>query len=273
MQVRNPMEQLDVFWRNYTEFENDVASNISGNKDTVRATLADLQSKNHEARTEWRARTSRRQGITLHTVATHPRARAKEMSQAQSWRRFIAWERGNAHNLSPNEVHTRVVHAFESALTPLYRYAGFWIEYIDYLYEFLCTRNAREGLNGSGGGASTGNKNDGKDMSNNNGNDNGASNNKSLKKLGSGAIESVLERAVRALPDNVTMHAYANSVYVRVGKGEKGVSVLEKLSSKYGFNLVYVHLMPATWKHEGREAARKTFSRARKGARGAHPLL
>lgn len=265
------MDQLDVFWRRYTDFEND-PSNNSGNKESVRALITELQAKYHEARTECRVRTNRRQGITLHTVATPPRARTKEITQSQSWRRFIAWERNNPHNLGMQEVHARVVHAYESALGPLYRYASFWIEYLDYLYDYLCTRVAREGLNnggigviGAGGGKSVVKESSGKAG----GNDSSAA----LKKAGSGMLELALERSLRALPDNVTLYAYANSLYVRIGKGEKGVIALETLAQKFGFPLAYVHLMRATWKHGGRDAARKTFSRARKDERAAHPLL
>lgn len=273
-----------MFWRNYIEFEKEMG-NVSGNKDAMRATVSELQGKNHEARTEWRARSNRRQGITLHALAVPPRTRSKEISQAQSWRRFIAWERSNPHNLGANEVHSRIVHAYECALAPLYRYAAFWIEYADYLHGHLSAKNVRDGSNsgaagvgtgngaGAGAGAGGNNKPGGKDTGGKNGANDGANSKAGLRKGGSEALEAALERAVRALPSNVIVHTYANSLYVRIGKGERGVSILETLASKHGTPLAYVHLMRATWKHDGRDAARKTFSRARKDTRAAHPLL
>lgn len=261
------MEQVDAFWRSYTEFENDKANN-NGNKDSARAILSELQGKNHEVRMEYRARINRRQGLTVHTMPVPPRARSKEISQAQSWRRFVSWERSNPHNLSSPELHSRITHAFETALVPLYRYSEFWVEYICYLFE-LVKKVPKDGATNS---KDTNNKNVSSAKNLTGSTDSGGASS-CAGKLISSTLEGVLERALRALPDNVAAHVYANSVYVRIGSGEKGVAALETLVQKHASPLAYIHLMRASWKHDGRDAARKTFARGRKDSRAAHPMM
>lgn len=258
-----------MFWRRYTEFENDAASS-TGNKDAARIVISELQGKNHDARTEFRARTNRRQGITLHTLPVPPRSRSKEMSQAQSWRRLIAWEKGNPGGVGTVDLHSRVVYAYELALVPLYRYAEFWIEYIGYLQDHLNALKLRKSFEEAG--PNTNSKNSAKDSSgkNNTPTDTTDGNPGKIDEL---ALESVLERSLRALPDCVALHVLANYVFVRIGKGEKGVSALETLVQKHASPIAYIHLMRATWKQVGRDAARKTFARGRKDARAAHPLM
>lgn len=255
-----PIEHADVFWRNYTEFEND-KSNNNGSKESARAILSELQGRNHEVRMEFRARFNRRQGLTIHSMPVPPRARSKEISQAQSWRRYIAWERTNPHTLSATELHTRIVHAFESALVPLYRYSEFWVEYIAYLFELFKTTYSKNGTSSKDAmGKHTSSNAD-------------FSNTLPTGKSNTDALENAIERALRALPESVPAHVYANSVYVRLGKGSKGVSALEMLVQKHASPLAYIHLMRANWKNDGRDVARKTFARGRKDARAAHPMM
>lgn len=264
------MDQLDVFWRNYTEFENNIASS-TGNKDAARAILSEVQGKHHEARTEYRARAVRRQGTTIHALPVPPRSRSKEMSQAQGWRRFIAWEKSNPGGVSAADLHSRIIYAYETALVPLYRYAEFWMEYVGYLHEHLNLLLERETADGVHGSANS--KNSAKDATGRNVATPDAANNNSVTKAETEALESVLKRAVRALPDCVAMHVYVNYIYMRLGKGDRGVAVLETLVQKHPSPLAYIHLMRATWKHDGRDAARKTFARGRKDKSAAHPLI
>lgn len=254
-----PIEHVDVLWRNYTEFENDKANN-NGNKEAARAILSELQGKNHEVRMEYRARNNRRQALTMHSMPVPPRARSKEISQAQSWRRYISWERSNPHNLLTTELHSRIVHGFESALVPLYRYSEFWVEYIDYLFELVktTTKNGTGFKDTMGKHVALGTD---------------SSNVSPLGKSHSIALENAMERALRALPESVPAHVYVNSVYVRLGKGSKGVAALETLVQKHATPLAYIHLMRASWKNDGRDVARKAFARARKDSRAAHPMI
>lgn len=253
-----PIEHADVLWRNYTEFENDKSNNSS--KEAARAILSELQGKNHEVRMEYRARNNRRQVLTMHSMPVPPRARSKEISQAQSWRRYISWERSNPHNLSTTDLNTRIVHAFESALVPLYRYSEFWVEYIGYIFEHvkMSTKNGTSSKDMMGKHVASGTD---------------SSNVSPSGKTNSIALENAMERALRALPESVPAHVYANSIFVRLGKGSKGVTALETLVQKHATPLAYIHLMRASWKNDGRDVARKTFARARKDSRAAHPMI
>lgn len=244
------MHNLDVFWRDYTTFEQ--TSNT--NKEIGRTHLAENQPKNIDARAEYRARKTRREGLTLTALPVPPRGRAKESSQAQQWRRFIMHERSNPSSLAENDLHERVVHAFESALAPMHRYPDFWIEYMSYVhgtFSLEMERNAAKGYD--------------KD-SHSNGNAN-------FTKRMADALKPILERALKALPHSVALHAQANWLYTRIGEPAKGVAALDALCKTHPSPLAYVHLMKAIRKHDGRDAARKVFGRARKDPKGTHPSV
>jgi len=83
----------------------------------------------------------------------------------------------------------------------------------------------------------------------------------------------LLCRATKALPDNVALHTHVYWLYTRIGAAQKGVSALDALCRQHPSPLAYVHLMRATRKTDGRDAARKVFGRARKDAKGADPVV
>lgn len=246
------MQNLDTFWRDYNTFEQ--TNNAS--KELARSHIAEYQPKNIEARAEFRARRTRREGLTLTTLPVPPRGRAKESSQAQQWRRFIAFDRSNPSALPQSELNGRIVHAFESALAPLYRYPDIWIEYLSYIHE---THAAALQLMSSKG-------NDKESCS-------AANSESSPAKRIAASLESLLTRAIKALPSNVAVHNHVSWLYPRIGKASKAVGVLDGLCRNHPSPLAYVHLMKATRKHDGRDAARKAFGRARKDPNGAHPCV
>lgn len=245
------MQNLDSFWREYGTFEQ--TSNT--NKELARGLIAESQPKNIDARAEFRARRSRREGLTLTALPVPPRGRAKESSQAQQWRRFIAHERTNPFSLNEAELKGRIIHAFESALGPMYRYPDFWIEYLSYVYGSYVKDGqsvpSKSGSKEAGGGA--------KDDS-------------PVKKAGV-ALEPLLERAINSLPGCVALHTHVNWLYVRLGSASKGVAALDNLSKRYPSPLSYIHLMRATRKADGRDSARKVFGRARKDPKGNDPAV
>lgn len=245
------MLHLDSFWREYSTFEH--TSNT--NKELGRGLIAESQPKNIDARAEFRARRSRREGLTLSALPVPPRGRAKESSQAQQWRRFIAHERTNPCNLVESELNGRIVHAFESALCPMYRYPDFWIEYLSYVYGSYLK-------DGQSAPTKAGNKDNGN-----------ASKEESRMEKAATALEPILERAVQALPECVAIHTHVNWVYARLGRASKGVAALETLCKRYPSPLAYIHLMRAARKADGRGTARKVFGRARKDPKGDDPSV
>lgn len=250
LQIRNPMQNLDTFWREYTAFEQN-----NTNKELVRGLIAENQSKNIDARTEFRARRSRREGLTLTALPVPPRGRQKESSQAQQWRRFIAHERSNPFTLSVPELQGRVIHAYECALAPLYRYPDIWIEYLSYVFH----TSVKDSQAAS---AKTGNK----DATPN------AKEDSSLKKTVA-ALEPLLERAIKALPESVGLHVHINWLYTRIAAPAKGVAALDALARAHPSPLAYIQLMRATRKADGRDLARKVFTRARKDPKGSDPTV
>ncbi|CAN8067334.1 unnamed protein product [Agarophyton chilense] len=249
--VRTPMHNLDAFWRDYTTFEQ--TSNT--NKEIGRTHLAENQPKNIDARAEFRARKTRREGLTLSTLPVPPRGRAKESSQAQQWRRFILHERSNPSSLADSDLHERVIHAYESALAPMHRYPDFWIEYLSYVHSTFSVE-LKQTL--------------GKGHENKDSNSNANSN---LAKNMAESLEPILERAIMAVPHSVALHAHTSWLYTRIAEPGKGVAALDALCKSHPSPLTYVHLMRATRKHDGRDAARKVFGRARKDPKGTHPSV
>eukprot|EP00177_Eucheuma_denticulatum_P004905 GFKZ01008917.1.p1 GENE.GFKZ01008917.1~~GFKZ01008917.1.p1 ORF type:complete len:532 (-),score=68.30 GFKZ01008917.1:399-1994(-) len=245
------MQQVDNLWREYTEFE----QKSNNNKDFARGVVSENQPKNIDARTEFRARRSRREGLTLHALPVPPRGRAKETSQAQQWRRFITQERGNPHGLAAPELHGRVVHAYECALVPLYRYPDVWIEYLSYVYKALVNNPLLTAQRVGGKEGATNAKVD------------------SPGHKAAVALEPLLERAIKALPDNIALHIHVNWVYVRIGMSAKGVAALDALVKRHPSPLAYIHFMRAVRKADGRDPARKVFSRARKDPKGNDPAV
>lgn len=245
------MQNLDSFWREYSTFEQ--TSNT--NKELARGLIAECQPKNIDARAEFRARRSRREGLTLSALPVPPRGRAKESSQAQQWRRFIAHERTNPFSLNEAELNGRVIHAFESALGPMYRYPDFWIEALSYVYGSYVK-------DGQPAPAKSGNKDAG-----------GGSKEDTAVKKAAAALEPLLERAIKALPDCVALHTHVTWLHVRLGSASKGVSALDNLCKRYPSPLAYVHFMRATRKADGRDPARKVFGRARKDPKANDPAV
>lgn len=245
------MQHLDSFWREYNTFEQ--TSNT--NKELGRGLIAESQPKNIDARAEFRARRSRREGLTLSALPVPPRGRAKESSQAQQWRRFIAHERTNPFNLVEPELNSRIIHAFESALCPMYRYPDFWIEYLSYVYGSYI----KDGVPAS---TKAGNKESG----------NGSREESPMEKANK-ALEPLLDRAVEALPQCVAIHVHVNWINSRLGNASKGVAALETLCKRFPSALAYIHLMRAARKADGRGPARKVFGRARKDPKGDDPAV
>ena len=245
------MQNLDSFWRDYSAFE----QTSNSNKELARGLLAENQPKNIDARAEFRARRTRREGLTLSTLPVPPRGRAKESSQAQQWRKFIAHEKTNPFSLSEPDLFGRVVHAFESALAPLYRYPDVWLEYLSYVYGTFSLELEQAAS-----------KSNDKETSK-------TATDDSLKKRIATALEPLLVRAVKAIPHSVAVHVHANWFYSRIGSPGKGVTALDNLCRKHPSPLAYVHFMRAARKHDGKDSARKIFGRARKDSKGTHPSV
>lgn len=254
--VRVPMQNLESFWREYTTFE----QNNNSNKELARGLIAEHQPKNIDARTEFRARRARREGLAVTALPVPPRGRAKESSQAQQWRRFIDHERSNPFSLPREDLHGRVVHAFESALSPLYRYPDIWIEYIAYVYNTV--QDTPESAAASGGAPGTTSSKSA-----------AVANASAAASAATSALEPVVERAIQALPACVALHTHISWVWIRVGEPQKAVAVLDALCKRNPSPLAYVHLMRTTRKIDGRDVARKVFGRARKDPKGADPAV
>lgn len=268
------MQDVDQFWQQYKHFE----ETSNSNKELGRSLLNEAQPGYANARAEFRARRTRREGLTLQAFSIPPRGRAKEASQAAQWRRFIAAERGNPHELEPGLLHTRVVHAFETALIPLLYYPDIWIEYLSYMSDVCAgrnpslpqtdttARNPRPGGGAQGGGGGGGGSNQTAAGS-------AAGNTGAKPSVSTQDLETLTARALTALPACVALHHHVSFLWMRAGKSAKAMSTLETLVKSHPSPLAYVHLLRLTRRVSGKDAARKVFARARRHPNGAHPAV
>jgi cleavage stimulation factor subunit 3 len=245
--VRMPMRDVDAFWTEYRQFE----ETANTNKELGRGLLADAQPRYVAARAEFRARRIRREGLALSAFPVPPRGRQKDALQAAQWRRFLATERLNPHILDRTALHARVVHAFETALVPMYRYPDFWIEYLSYIADTVAARLsvpniAPQSTSATAGDGETATLDD---------------------------LESIAARATTALPDCVVLYHHVSCLWMRAGKPQMALAILDSLVKASPSHLAYVHLMRLTRKVSGKDAARKIFAKARRDTAGAAPAV
>lgn len=136
--VQTPMYNLDNFWKEYENFENSL------NKTLAKGLLSEYQSLYSAARAEFRARRNRREGLLLNVLACPPSPKAEE--QVRLWRKYIDGEKSNPHKLEAEELHKRVVAAYEQAILCLYRYPDLWLEIYFYHVQRKDWESAKEYL-------------------------------------------------------------------------------------------------------------------------------
>lgn len=257
--VRMPMHELDGFWAQYRHFE----ETSNSNKELGRGLIAEAQPKYVAARAEFRSRRIRREGLALTAWGVPPRGRPKEASQATQWRKFIRIERSNIHGLSPHDLHQRVVHAYECALVPLYRYPDMWIDYCSYMADTAAGRSTLVEATGPGRAAAQ--------------QAHQASQQAGAENLGPAAnladFEKVADRAMKALPECVAVFHHVSWLWMRAQNSGKALAVLDALTKTNRSSLAFVHLMRLTRKVSGKDAARKVFARARKDATAPTPAV
>jgi Suppressor of forked protein (Suf) len=283
------MQDVDKFWQMYRNFE----ETTNANKDLGRGLIAEVQPRHVAARAEFRARRTRREGLALAVLPVPPRGRPKEASQAAQWRRFIAAERANPHGLDAQSLHARVVHAYETALAPLYRYPDIWIDYASYVADIASGRAmvpnlpSSGGKSGSGGGSMQTGPGSSVGQGAGGGLGNSGANGGAGSQVGSGdgsgtggdnpanvsEFESVAERAVRALPECVAVSHHISWLWMRFGHSANALSTLDALVKASPSPLGYVHLMRLTRKVSGTGAARKVFAKARRDPLAADPAV
>jgi hypothetical protein len=283
------MQDVDKFWQMYRTFE----ETTNANKDLGRALIAEVQPRHVAARAEFRARRTRREGLALAVLPVPPRGRPKEASQAAQWRRFIAAERANPHGLDAQSLHARVVHAYETALAPLYRYPDIWIDYTSYVADTASGRAtipnlpSSSGKSGSGGGSSQAGSGSGAGQGAGGGLGSTGASGGTGSQGGSGdgsgtggdnpasvsEFESVAERAVQALPECVAVSHHISWLWMRFGHSANALATLDALVKASPSPLAYVHLMRLTRKVSGTGAARKVFAKARRDPLAADPAV
>lgn len=133
-----PSYSLEHLWREYEQFENSVS------KQLAKPLLNELQPKHAMARSVYRERRKKLEGIDFEYLAIPPGHNkalfAKEKQQANAWKQLRSWEKSNPQGLEPAQFEKRVNLCFDQSLMYLYRDPEVWFEY----YQWYIHRGAKK---------------------------------------------------------------------------------------------------------------------------------
>ncbi|KAK4531038.1 hypothetical protein CCYA_CCYA06G1895 [Cyanidiococcus yangmingshanensis] len=128
--VTLPLHNLDAIWRQFEQFE--MSSSRGGSANASVATQP-FHAAYIRARTEARARRTRRERLQIQMLAVPPRRGKAIMEQAKLWAKYLRGEEANLQDLGASEIDSRLRFAHEQRLVCMYRMPDAWLEYAMYL--------------------------------------------------------------------------------------------------------------------------------------------
>lgn len=127
-----PSYSLEHLWKEYEQFENSIS------KQLAKPLLNELQPKHAMARSVYRERRKKLEGIDFEYLAIPPGHNktlfAKEKQQSNAWKQLRSWEQSNPQGLEPTQFEKRVTLCFDQSLMYLYRDAEVWFEYYQWYF-------------------------------------------------------------------------------------------------------------------------------------------
>jgi len=126
--VTNPMMNIELLWKDYTNYENSI-NNLIAKKmidDRSREYMgARRVAKEYEVVTR---------GLDKNAPSTPPQNSYNELKQTELWKKYIAWEKKNPLRTEDQSLITkRVMFAYEQCLLCLGHHPDIWIEAASYL--------------------------------------------------------------------------------------------------------------------------------------------
>ncbi|XP_077248941.1 tetratricopeptide repeat (TPR)-like superfamily protein [Tasmannia lanceolata] len=121
--IVTPTHHVEQLWKDYENFENSVSRTLA------KGLLSDYQPKYNSARAVYRERKKYVDEIDWNMLAVPPTGSYKEEQQYLSWKRFLAFEKGNPQRIESASSIRRVAFTYEQCLMYLYHYPDIWYDY------------------------------------------------------------------------------------------------------------------------------------------------
>ncbi|KAA0041844.1 cleavage stimulation factor subunit 77 isoform X2 [Cucumis melo var. makuwa] len=118
--IITPTHHIEQLWRDYENFENSVSRQLA---------MSEYQPKFNSARAVYRERKKYVDEIDCNMLAVPPTGSPKEELQWMSWRRLIAFEKGNPQRIDSASSNKRIIFTYEQCLMYLYHYPDVWYDY------------------------------------------------------------------------------------------------------------------------------------------------
>ncbi|KAI0232191.1 Cleavage stimulation factor subunit 3 [Lamellibrachia satsuma] len=237
--VINPMINIEAFWKDYCNFENNINPLIAKKMQEDRGRdymNARRVGKEYEVVTK---------GLNRNAASVPPQNIPDEVKQVDLWKKYITWEKSNPlRTEDPALITKRVMFAYEQCLLCLGHHPDIWIEAATFLEQASKLLTEK-------GDQNTG-------------------------KLFADEAAAMYERAITTiLKANMLNHfAYADFEEGRM-KYEKVHSIYKKLIAitETDPTLTYIHYMAFARRAEGIKSARLVFKAAREDARSKYHVF
>lgn len=121
--IITPTHHIEQLWRDYENFENSVSRQLA------KGLISEYQPKFNSARAVYRERKKYVDEIDDNMLAVPPTGSPKEELQWMSWKRLIAFEKGNPQRIDSTSSNKRIIFTYEQCLMYLYHYPDVWYDY------------------------------------------------------------------------------------------------------------------------------------------------
>ncbi|XP_022154467.1 cleavage stimulation factor subunit 77 isoform X2 [Momordica charantia] len=121
--IITPTHHIEQLWRDYENFENSVSRQLA------KGLISEYQPKFNSARAVYRERKKYVDEIDCNILAVPPTGSPKEELQWMSWKRLIAFEKGNPQRIDSASSNKRIIFTYEQCLMYLYHYPDVWYDY------------------------------------------------------------------------------------------------------------------------------------------------
>ncbi|EOY19416.1 Tetratricopeptide repeat-like superfamily protein isoform 1 [Theobroma cacao] len=121
--IVTPTHHVEQLWKDYENFENSVSRQLA------KGLLSEYQPKYNSARAVYRERKKYVDEIDWNMLAVPPTDSCKEEMQWMTWKRLLAFEKGNPQRIDSASSNKRIIFTYEQCLMYLYHYPDIWYDY------------------------------------------------------------------------------------------------------------------------------------------------
>ncbi|KAL2900865.1 Cleavage stimulation factor subunit 77 [Bienertia sinuspersici] len=121
--IVTPTHHVEQLWKDYENFENSVSRVLA------KGLISEYQPKFNSARAVYREQKKYVDEIDWNMLAVPPTGSCKEEQQWMTWKKLLAFEKGNPQRIDNISSNKRIVFAYEQCLMYLYHYPDIWYDY------------------------------------------------------------------------------------------------------------------------------------------------